>query len=326
MTSAPENFRAFRFLLDDIPVRDRDEVFREIYGRTIMRLELESKPDTPCAVDVQLRALPEFGMASGTCSPLVCRRTPQLIDSDDLILVAVFDGGGVFRAGSKEAGAGSGQAVLTNSADPGSFDIHAQSKLINLRFSLGRMAPLVADLDAAMMKTLPQNTEALRLLTSYVSSLETNFALAQPELRNAVIAHIYDLAALAIGATRDATETSIGRGVKAARLQAIKADIISNLGRQDLSLSTIAARHGVTPRYVSMLFESEPETLSNYVLRQRLIAAHRMLSDPRHAARTISSIAYEAGFGDVSYFNRMFRKLYGATPSDVRELAMRERS
>jgi AraC-like DNA-binding protein len=43
-----------------------------------------------------------------------------------------------------------------------------------------------------------------------------------------------------------------------------------------------------------------------------------MLSDPVLAERTISTIAYEAGFGDVSHFNLAFRRRYGETPSDVR--------
>ena len=30
------------------------------------------------------------------------------------------------------------------------------------------------------------------------------------------------------------------------------------------------------------------------------------------------SIAYDVGFGDLSYFNRCFRRAYGATPSGVR--------
>jgi len=42
------------------------------------------------------------------------------------------------------------------------------------------------------------------------------------------------------------------------------------------------------------------------------------LSDPRLAEQTISTIAYEAGFGDLSHFNRAFRRRYGETPSDVR--------
>jgi AraC-like DNA-binding protein len=46
-----------------------------------------------------------------------------------------------------------------------------------------------------------------------------------------------------------------------------------------------------------------------------------MLTDPRLAARSITSIAFDAGFGDLSYFNRCFRRRYGATPSDVRSSA-----
>jgi len=40
---------------------------------------------------------------------------------------------------------------------------------------------------------------------------------------------------------------------------------------------------------------------------------------PRPAgARRISDIAYDAGFGDLSYFNRVFRRRYDATPSEIR--------
>jgi AraC-like DNA-binding protein len=60
------------------------------------------------------------------------------------------------------------------------------------------------------------------------------------------------------------------------------------------------------------------------VLGQRLAQAYRMLSDPRYVDRKISGIAFEAGFGDLSYFNNAFRRRFGMTPSDVREAARRE--
>jgi AraC-like DNA-binding protein len=34
-------------------------------------------------------------------------------------------------------------------------------------------------------------------------------------------------------------------------------------------------------------------------------------------------IAFDAGFGDLSYFNRVFRQRYGDTPSGIRMLARR---
>ncbi|MGH7067950.1 MAG: helix-turn-helix domain-containing protein, partial [Acetobacteraceae bacterium] len=60
---------------------------------------------------------------------------------------------------------------------------------------------------------------------------------------------------------------------------------------------------------------------SRFILDQRVSRAHRMLTDPRRAQRNISSLAFETGFGDLSYFNRVFRRRYGATPSEVRRAA-----
>jgi AraC-like DNA-binding protein len=83
-------------------------------------------------------------------------------------------------------------------------------------------------------------------------------------------------------------------------------------------VGAVAAPPGVTPRYVHKLFEYEGMTYSGFVLAQRLDRVHRMLTDPRCAGHSISALAFEAGFGDLSYFNRAFRRRYGATPSDIR--------
>src|SRR5262249_4272869 len=132
---------------------------------------------------------------------------------------------------------------------------------------------------------------------------------------------IHDLCALVIGATRDAREIAMGRGLRAARLRAIKADVARNLGDGDVTATALADRQRVTPRYIYKLFENEGTTLSRFVLGQRLIRVVRMLSAPRHADRTSGALAYDVGFADLSTFNREFRRHYGATPSDVRSSA-----
>ena len=90
----------------------------------------------------------------------------------------------------------------------------------------------------------------------------------------------------------------------------------------DLSVGTLAHRHTCTPRFIQRLFESEGTTFTEYVLDRRLARAHRMLTDPRRAGDKISAIALDAGFGDLSYFNRAFRRRYGETPSGVRGQAV----
>jgi AraC-like DNA-binding protein len=47
--------------------------------------------------------------------------------------------------------------------------------------------------------------------------------------------------------------------------------------------------------------------------------------DRRYLHLNIAQIIHESGFGDISYFNRAFRRRYNATPSDIRAAARRER-
>ena len=62
-------------------------------------------------------------------------------------------------------------------------------------------------------------------------------------------------------------------------------------------------------------------TFTDFVLSQRLARAYRMLSDPLRAGQKISTVAFDAGFGDLSYFNRVFRRRFGAAPSEVKAAA-----
>jgi AraC-like DNA-binding protein len=114
-----------------------------------------------------------------------------------------------------------------------------------------------------------------------------------------------------------------GRRMRAARLGAIKADIGEHLACRELTAGAVAGRHGITPRYVQRLFGQEGTTFSEFVLAQRLTQARRMLSDGLYAGWSITAIAFEAGFGDLSYFDRSFRRRYAASPSDVRKAALR---
>jgi AraC-like DNA-binding protein len=323
MNSPPENF--FRLSTDQFAERDRIEGAREIIGRSLMRMEFDLLPDVPFNVDMLFRALPDFGLASGTCSAMDCLRTPQLIESDYLILTVALSGGGVLHVRDREIQIGGGTAALTRTTDVSRCSIHSTSEMVNFRFPFDKIAPMIADLDAAAMRPIPVDAEAVRLLVHYAGMLKNEDMLATAEVQSLMSSHLRDLAALAIGATRDAEVVASSGGIPAARLRAIKADIVKNFTDRHLSIDTLALRHGITPRYVSMLFEGDATTFSEFVLALRLQRAHRMLTDPRYSDRTVSSVAFDAGFGDLSYFNRAFRRRYGATPSDIRRKARSER-
>jgi AraC-like DNA-binding protein len=144
--------------------------------------------------------------------------------------------------------------------------------------------------------------------------------LAPAEL-DAVSQHLFDLAVLMIGGRGDAAEQARTRGLAAARLETLKADILAQLDSPALSLSVLSAAHRVSPRTIQLLFEQAGITYSGFVLEQRLLRAERLLRNPAMRLRKIIEIAHLAGFHDVSYFHRAFRRRFGQTPDDVRKLA-----
>lgn len=298
--------------------RDGIEAFRETYGRALMRLEIDPTPGFPFELDFEVRGMPGFGVAWGRLSPTRNRHTSAMIDDDDVVLVYAPRGRGTLRQAGQETSIEDGEAVLVSNGMAGEFLGDVPSELCNFRFDRALLSSLAGGLDEALLRRVPRDNPALRLLAAYCGVVNDGEALASPELRRSIALHMHDLAALVVGATRDGAETARTRGVRAARMRAIKRDIAEAIGRPGLTAAAVATRQRISESYLRKLFENEGTSFTDFVLRQRLAGAHRLLSDPRRATEKISAIAYEAGFADLSYFNRAFRRHYGCTPSEAR--------
>jgi AraC-like DNA-binding protein len=317
MFSQREMVRSFRFSTGDLPPRARGGALRELHERGLV--PVEPLPDRVVHVEIAKWLLPRAGVLSGTFGGVRQDGSSRAETSDDLFYAINLAGPGTVLQRGRAITPKDGDAVLVNPA-AGAFAVvrPTPARFVGLRVPRRAIAPLVVDLDDRALCPIPRTTPGLRLLTGYLRGILGAPVLASPEAAGVVVTHLYDLIALSVGTTRDAAVAMEDRGVRAARLRAIKADIVDNLEDDALTVPAIAARHRITPRYVHKLFESDGTTYTQFVLGQRLERAHRILRDPRWAARSIGSIAYDLGFGDLSYFNRTFRRRYDATPSDVR--------
>ena len=129
---------------------------------------------------------------------------------------------------------------------------------------------------------------------------------------------VTDLVALALGANRDAAELANLRGTRAARLHLVLANIRSGFDDPQFSAHALATKLGLSRRYVQDLLNETGVTFSERVLELRLQKARRMLSDARNNRMKVSDIAYACGFSEVPYFNRSFRRRFGAAPTEYR--------
>jgi AraC-like DNA-binding protein len=316
--------RALYFSTDLVPARDRLPYLREAFGRSTARLDLGPVEGCPLGWSASLWSLNGLDVISGQTNGITCRRTQQLITdgNDDFLLSVNLSGASLIFQAGRECRLGPGDAVLKSSSDVGGHDFPGPARYLTLRIPRRRLNSMAVKPEDALARVIPAHTEALRLLIDYVQVALRRHQLTSPQLRRLFISHVHDLIALTVGATRETSDMANSRGLQAARLSAIKDDITDGLGSESLNIASIAKRRGVTPRYVQMLFEAEGITFTEYVLEQRLTRARRMLADPGLSDRTISAIAFEAGFGNLSYFNRAFRRVFGATPSDIRAEAL----
>jgi AraC-like DNA-binding protein len=323
MVMHPAPAKMLRFSTDDFPAHKRIDAYREIYSRTIVKHDIELLGDGPFRFEADMCSLPGLGLAKAFYSPCHRRHSAEHICSDDLLFGVATENGCVVRQSGREAVIGPGDAVLASAAHPVDVIIGTPSRHLSLRLPRAVLEARIADPDALSARRIP-SSEGLSLLTNYVDALRFT-DLTNSAVCDLAVAHVYDLVALVLGVKGDVYELAQQRGARAARRDAILDIINRRSSDRNLSAVTIAGLLGVTPRYVHLLLEDTGRSFTHHMQERRLEKAVELLRDPRSRRRKIADIAFEVGFADLSYFNRVFRRRFGATPSDIREAAAPDR-
>ncbi|WP_162826914.1 helix-turn-helix domain-containing protein [Pseudolabrys taiwanensis] len=105
----------------------------------------------------------------------------------------------------------------------------------------------------------------------------------------------------------------------ATQTEAIMAYCRARLSDLTLNPRAVAAQFGISLRTLHLRFEQTGASFGRWLLESRLQECRRILSDPAQHGRTISEIAYAAGFGDLSHFSKAFRARFGEAPRDLRK-------
>jgi AraC family transcriptional regulator, positive regulator of tynA and feaB len=111
-----------------------------------------------------------------------------------------------------------------------------------------------------------------------------------------------------------------------ARLETMLLQARQNLSDPDLSPAKLASLCGISVRTLHVRFKQLGSTWREWVLLNRLQACKAALEDPRRSDLSISQIAYQWGFNDLSHFNKSFRRCYGMTPGECRHASRDPRS
>jgi AraC family transcriptional regulator, positive regulator of tynA and feaB len=82
------------------------------------------------------------------------------------------------------------------------------------------------------------------------------------------------------------------------------------------SLGDVAREMKMSPRLIQKLLQEVEVSFTEMVLDERLKQATQLLQHAVNAS--VSAVAYQCGFNDISHFNHCFKRKYGITPTDLR--------
>lgn len=323
MSADTADFKSIRFSTRELPERMRIPMWREEFGRRIVHADIETVSDAPFHAEATLQALQGLRVLAWTGSAMRFKRMRRnIVDGDDSIgFIVSSPSTSLLSQRGREIEFRAGDAIALLHSEPAIVS-YVEGLQLGLAVPRDALVPRVTDLDSLVMRRISRRTEALRLLMTYLKSALGQGALAAPKLRDTIVTHIHDLVALTIDECAPLGESSAS-AVIAARHSAALDHIAAHFQDPDLSLEIVARRQGISPRYLQRLMASSGASFTERVNELRLQKAFTLLTAPHEGAQRISDIALEAGFSDISHFNRLFRARFGDSPRGVRSAGSR---
>ncbi len=304
----------------------RRTLWRDVYSELYGPLDVRYAEERPFSARLECTPLGSLGLVRcrSTVERFVrTRRCVAVAGSDSFhLLLNAGSAPMAVRQMNREAWIEPGAAALLTDPEPGEFVAGPDNRWLFVTVPRRLVLERVAGADDLASMPLDGGQPALRHLRRYLAILLAPDGIDGDASLNAIAeTTLMDLMALVLGARRDSAELARVRGLRAARLQTIVAAIGTGYDDPHFSVQAVASQVGLSPRYVQDLLRETARTLTERVLERRLQKARAMLADRRFGGRPIIDIALAAGFSEVSYFNRAFRRRFGVSPSGVRQSA-----
>jgi AraC-like DNA-binding protein len=310
----------FRFSTDSLPTEGRFEAFRDNLAHRLFQFDMLYQSATPYrgVIDLTMAGQVSFGQVYGSAAQFV--RTEKLARQCEEGVWLLLNRRGRVRVsqGDLRGELQPGDGFVLNSVRVHEGECLVESDTWVIKVPEDSTKAL-RDKDAANRAAiLPATAPITRLLHTLLDAYHLLGEIDHPEAEMRLGQFLADLVALSMGPSRDGAYLAKERGLKAAQLQAVRDDIGRNFLHAGFSAADVAARLGISVRYVHLLLEETGRSFSEHVLEKRLIHAYKLLLSPTWLSTRIADIAFETGFSDLSHFNRSFRRRFGCTPRDVR--------
>ncbi|GAA1287930.1 helix-turn-helix domain-containing protein [Pseudonocardia aurantiaca] len=306
--------------IDAIAAGDRAEVWHDSCARTFVGVDVRPALDEPIGGRVRAYDLGDLVVGEIDASGQGMARTQQLIDRTDeqyLLLTLQTRGTGRVAQGDRRTLLRPGECAIFESHRP--FELNFDAAFDVWVFGFPRHLVRLAEHERRQLAA--QSVSFRTGLAGVASRALQDLALHSEDLAGeppgSVLSMANDLV-VTMFAEHLPKNSERGGALQATMPMRVKHYIDQRLADPALAPGDVAAAFGISTRYLHRLFETEHETVAQYIRDRRLERCRLQLLDPRLSGHTISTLAHGCGFGDLSGFNRAFWAKYGMTPRQLR--------
>ena len=296
------------------------EAWREGICRGFCRLDVGPAEDDYIDCHNEFARLHSVVIATPKGGSARFARTRDLLDDgcDDLVLISATRGTVRVTQGSNAIDLPAGQMCLTEMNIAGAADLNKSGGFTTAQFPRRLLLQVAPSAETQLARPLGHDRALSSMIERYFRLCNDVAEDLDTLSQKAAAQHLADLVGLLLGTSREQKDLIGQRGLSAARLNLMKAGVLNNLHKRNLTIESVAKAHALSGRQAQRLFASSGTTFSEFVLEQRLLLARRLLLHEQGRDRKVSDVAYTVGFNDLSYFHRSFRKRFGVTPFDMR--------
>jgi len=311
---------AVRFSTADVDPRAQLDYWREVVCATFFTLEVErgGQHRTGFRGEITTHRLDRLRIATVSSEPHAVIRTPEGIRraaDDDFVVNVAVRGRVAMTQGDFETVLSPGDFAVYDSARPCRITCPDPFRQIVLKIPRGMFTShclLPAGRTAAVMRG---DHGVGALFAPLIRSLTSEADGLGADLGQRVGGTVVDLLATALAEAAGGTPPVTAQAAHVLRARRYIADHLSD---PDLSPSEVARALRLSVRYLHLLFAADGTSPARWIRQERLEQASRLLADPRQASRTITDIAFSAGFADASHFTRAFKARFGIGPREYR--------
>lgn len=292
---------------------ERLPFWNDIASRMITPLRVEALGDGPFEASIYRRRLRECEIISPVSTPARVFRDAEC-DAGVLNIQLQHRGRTTNHTGGRTAVLEEGDFVLYDPSKPLWLTFTEPTQSIVLRLPLAtaeeRMPHLRSQVGVPVIGRQGPGALFSSFLRQAWEELERD---EEGEWAEALGEAIWPLLDMAYAGTRPKAEANRRDERRRALFEAVEVDLTD----PDLDVHRLARRMGVSARYVQMLFAELGTTPRAFIQDRRLELAARRLEREGYDV-TVTEVAYDAGFNDLSSFCRAFRRRFETSPRSYR--------